>query len=99
MRVFNNNTKSGQINLFIDTLNLIGIVPFNRKTDKSLFQEFQFELIIDENLNNAFCELERPKGNYELIFPTKKNIDIYEKYFINNNKENQKFWEKIASFY
>lgn len=97
MRIFNNNTKSGQVNLFIDTLNLIGIVPFNRKTDKSLHNEFHLDSNIDEILNNAFCELERPKGNYELIFPTKENINIYEKYFINNNKENKKFWEKLIS--
>jgi len=46
------------------------------------------------------CELTRPRGDYELIFPLKNNIDTYKKYFANiNTKENEIFWKKIKKGY
>ena len=84
-------------NLFIDTLNLIGIIPYSRKTKKPFDKTFKFKGELEENVNNALCELERPKGNYELIFPIIDNINKYKKYFINNYDENIKFWNKLLS--
>ena len=44
---------------------------------------------VEEHVNDAICELSRPRGDYELIFPIKDNIKIYKKFFIDiNNKEN-----------
>ena len=97
IRIYSNLQKPIKYNLFIDTLNLIGIIPFSRNTGETLYKNFIYESDIDEKINNALCELERPKGNYELIFPTKINISKYNKYFINNSKENLIFWDKILS--
>ena len=53
---------------------------------------------VEDNVNNALCELTRPRGDYELIFPLKSNINTYKKYFRNiNTKENELFWEKIQN--
>ena len=38
----------------------------------------------------ALCELERPRGDYELIFTTRKNIQKYKKFFGNTFEENKK---------
>ena len=98
MEMFNNLEKKIKTNLFVETLNLIGIVPYSRKTEEPLINKFKFNNEIDDNVNNALCELARPRGDYELIFPTKENINIYNKYFINNTEENKKFWDKITGF-
>ena len=83
-------------NLFVDTLNIIGISHFSKnffyhfiKKENNDYENYKY------SLNNAFCELERPRGDYELIFPIKNNINKYKKYFKNNFKENIIFWEKI----
>lgn len=82
-------------NLFVDTLNIVGIIPFSKKTFKSLDKQYTFKNNIDQLVNNANCEIYRPRGNYELIFPVKENLYKYKKYFIHNNQENEKFWAKI----
>ena len=82
-------------NIFIDTLNIVGIIPFSRKSFKSLDKQYIYKNNINQLVNNALCETYRPKGDYELIFPVKENIFKYKKYFIHNNKENEKFWDKI----
>jgi hypothetical protein len=97
MTIYTDFERQNKTNLFVDTLNLIGITPFSRKSGKPLFNEFIFKKDIDNNINNALCELERPRGDYELIFPTKENINIYKKYFIYNTEENIKFWHIINS--
>ena len=33
------------------------------------------------SINNAFWELTRPRGDYELMFTIKNNINKYKKYF------------------
>ena len=87
--------KPDKVNIFIDTLNLIGIVPFSRRNEEPFNFKFLNRNIPDDNINNALCELQRPMGDYELIFPTKENIYKYKKYFIYNTEENTKFWEII----
>ena len=95
-----NNVLENKIknNLFIDTLNLIGIIPYSRKT-KQPFNAINNNIHdnIDNYVNIALCELKRPRGNYELIFPLKKNINIYKKYLKNISEENSIFWDKIRS--
>ena len=82
-------------NLLVDTLNLIGITPFSKNL---IFNQKSNQDIIsvEYNVNNALCELSRPRGDYELIFPLKENINKYRKYFKNRNtEENELFWEII----
>lgn len=50
---------------------------------------------IEDSVNNALCELNRPRGDYELIFQLNKNIEISKTFFIKNNQENIFFWEKF----
>ena len=95
MFLSNNLDKKIKTDLFYDTLNLIGIVPYSRKKEESLNEKFRTFDDFEDNINNAICELERPRGDYELIFPTKDNIRKYSKYFINNSRENKKFWNHI----
>ena len=97
MEIHNNFEKENKTNLFLDTLNLIGIVPYSKISNKPLKNEIKFKRDIDDSINNAFCELERPRGGYELIFPLKKNINKYKRYFIYNIEENKIFWSKILS--
>jgi hypothetical protein len=75
-------------NLFADTLNIVGISLFSREKHYN-------KLKIEDSVNNALCELNRPRGDYELIFPLKENIKKYKKFFIKNNRENVLFWKKI----
>ena len=95
--VYNDLERPIKHHLFIEALNLIGIVPFSRNNKESLNSHLKFNSNINEKINNALCELEGPKGNYELIFPKKENINIYKKYFLNNSEENKKFWKNIQS--
>ena len=85
MKILNIIGKQIKTKLFIDTLNLIGINPYSRKTKKPF--NFKFNNNKDDYLNRFLCELERPKGDYELIFPSKDNIDRYKKFFINISNE------------
>ena len=78
-------------NLFADTLNIVGISLFSREKHYNKLKRNY----IEDSVNNALCELYRPRGDYELIFPLNENIEKYKKYFINNNQENILFWEKI----
>ena len=97
MEIHNNVEKENKTNLFVDTLNLIGIVPYSKKTKEPLNMNLKYIEDIKDSINNAFCELERPRGGYELIFPKKENIIIYKKYFVYNTEENKIFWSKLTS--
>ena len=90
-----NLDKTVFTNLVIDTLNLIGISLFSKNIiHKRLFKSKKYD--VEDYVNNALCELTRPRGDYELIFPLPTNINKYKKYFRNINiKENELFWEKI----
>ena len=95
----NDLDKIIKTNLIVDTLNLVGISIFSKNIIyKNIFKSKK--LNADDYVNNALCELERPLGDYELIFPLKTNINTYKKYFRNiNNKENIIFWKKIKKGY
>jgi hypothetical protein len=80
-------------NLFADTLNIVGISLFSRE---HRYMRLNKKDIIEESVNNALCELNRPRGDYDLIFPLSENIEKYKKFFIENNQENILFWEKIS---
>jgi hypothetical protein len=60
-------------NIIVDTLNIIGLRPINKGFNDKNY----------ENEDNI-CELERPRGMYNLIFPLKNNIEKYKKYYLND---------------
>ena len=96
LSVRNEVDKKVKGNLFIDTLNIVGIQLFSHQGEyKSFDKEYEYNNNSDELVDKAFCELTRPRGDYELIFPLKENIRKYEKYFVNNTIENIKLWEKV----
>ena len=101
MKDYNKYDKIIKSNLFVDTLNIVGITPFSHDKkheplDKDLYYKNNYERRIDD----ALCELTRPRGDYELIFPLKDNIDKYEKFFFENKgKENEIFWKTIKKGY
>lgn len=94
--VFNYLMRVIKTNLFLDTLNLIGIIPFSHEDKYKIFNQ-EYNLKNNENFiyNEALCEMARPRGDYELIFPLKNNIKKYKKYFFNLDVKNINFWEKI----
>ena len=82
--------------IFIDTLNIIGLIPFTHdEKGEPLDEVFKYDSSVNELVEDAFCELTRPKGSYDLIFPLKKNIDIYKKFIRKKLPENELFWKKI----
>ena len=83
--------KEIKIKVFLDIMNIIGISPFNKKIrDTNKFNR-------NEIINNAICEITRPRGDFELIFPLKENIEKYRKFFKDNNDNENDFifWEKL----
>ena len=95
MNIYNKVDKSIKTNLFVDVLNIVGIYPFSKKTFKKYGKEYKFKNNIDESINNALCELTRPRGDLELIFPLKENVNKYKKYFNEISEENAIFWNKL----
>ena len=93
---YTNLDKPIKTSLFIDTLNLIGIIPFSKNNIYNIINHYQTDFKINHSVENAFCELTRPRGGYEYIFPLKSNIDIYKKYFKKKLEINELFWKKIS---
>lgn len=93
MNIYNKVDIFIKTNLFVDILNIVGIIPFSKKNFKTFDKEYKFKNKINESINNAFCELNRPRGDLELIFPLKDNINKYKKYFNNISDENEIFWK------
>lgn len=82
-------------NLLIDILNIVGIYPFTKEMAKHKNERADSYDDAIESVNNALCELSRPRGDLELIFPLKDNINIYKKYFNYTIHENELFWNEI----
>ena len=98
MHIFNKLDEPIKTNILVDTLNIVGISPYPK--NKNLNRIIQPKINIDYNVNLAVCELSRPRGDFELIFPLKDNIDIYKKFFKKiNNMENKLFWKIIKKSY
>ena len=86
--------KPIKTNLLVDTLNLVGISMFNKNI--LVYRNKKIKNNVKFNVQNAICELNRPRGDYELIFPLKENINKYKKYFKGkNSEENEMFWNII----
>ena len=88
-------------NLIIDTLNIIGLVPFSHDEKHELLVQNDGKIkninTIEEKINDVLCEINRPMGQFGRIFPIKDNINKYEKFFEKENisKENKLFWTII----
>jgi len=97
MNFYDKMDKVVKTNIMVDTLNIVGIVPFSHEFRyKSFDLDIFFKKKVDDRVNNALCELTRPRGDFELIFPLKSNINKYKKFFLNeDNLENKMFWEQI----
>ena len=80
-------------NIFADTLNIVGIVPKELMIN-ARYKDYKEEL--KDNLEENLCELDRPRGGYQLIFPKKKNIEIFKKFFGKNiSKEDKLLWKHL----
>ena len=97
MFVYDRMDKVIKTNLFVDTLNIVGLTPFSHERKfKTLDKEILYKNKVRENVDNAFCELTRPRGDFELIFPLKENIEKYKKLFFKKvGEENRIFWKEI----
>ena len=80
-----------------DLYNIVGITPFRKGQNNNIpYDEvYNYEDKIEEAVDNSICELDRPRGGYNLLFPLKDNIDYYSKFVPNANKINKRFWKKI----
>ena len=103
LRIYNELDEKIKESIFTDTLNIIGLIPFSHDIkQETLDEEYKNDDPIQEAVDNAFCELTRPSGDFELIFPIKSNIEKYKKFIRNKLPENEEFWKKIQienSFY
>ena len=84
MIISNNIDTRIKPNLFCWYYKYDSHISFWKKKERFLFNKFKFDSDIVDNINNEFCEMWRPKGDYELIFPTNKPIDIYKRYILCN---------------
>ena len=94
---YNKYDKIIKSNLFVDTLNLVGIYLYSHDKERKPFDKvISYKSEIQKRVDDALCELTRPRGDYELIFPLKDNIDKYKKFFMSKKgKENTLFWKEI----
>ena len=103
LRIYNELDEKIKESIFADTLNIIGLIPFSHDIkQETLDEEYKNDDPIQEAVDNAFCELTRPSGDFELIFPIKSNIEKYKKFIRNKLPENEEFWKNIQienSFY
>ena len=98
MYIFDKMDKVVKESIFVDTLNLVGMVPFSHDEKvETLDEVYEYDSKVEENVDYAYCELTRPRGSFELIFPLKENIAKYKKFFAINLPENEKFWDKIKN--
>jgi len=98
MHIYDEMDKIVKTNLFVDTLNIVGLTPFSHQKEfKSFYKDSKGDKEEDK-AEDAFCELTRPRGDYELIFPLKENINKYRILFLNDtSRENLLLWEKILN--
>ena len=90
----NDAEKYYTYNIIVDTLNIVGLRPKNMNfiSEKKNKKE-----LIKENLEESFCELDRPRGGYKLIFPLKDNVDKYKKFFGDNiSEEDEGLWKSLV---
>ena len=82
-----------------DLYNIVGLVPFRKGEYNNIpYDEvYDYKNKIDEVIDDSICELDRPRGGFNLLFPLKDNIDYYSQFVPFANKINKKFWKKIKT--
>ena len=89
----NDAEKYYTFNIIADTLNIIGIRPKNLNV---VNESKKKQDLLKENLEESLCELDRPRGGFELIFPLKKNVEKYKPFYGNNiPDEDIKLWKLL----
>ena len=101
------NDRKLKPQLVADILNIVGIVPYSHdykddfKPYEDIENKFPYynneEERIKHDVEDALCELGRPRGKFELIFPLKENIEKYKKYFKIKLPENELLWKKLLN--
>ena len=84
--------------LFSDILNIVGLVPFSHNEIQKTYDDnnVKYNNEIEENVEDAVCELGRYRGVFELAFPLENNVDKYKKYFGNKvSQENLILWDYV----
>ncbi|OUM70388.1 hypothetical protein PIROE2DRAFT_56863 [Piromyces sp. E2] len=80
-----------------DVFNVIGIVPYSRRTGTALEGEIEFRDSVDEAVQQTLCEFTRPLGGFERIFPLKSNINYYRTFFKEISPNNQALWDELQN--
>ena len=100
------NDRKLKPQLVADCLNIVGITPYSHdyKDDFVTWENEYFDKFgeegpneLDDIITNSICELGRPRGRFDLIFPLKENIHYYRKFFNREYKENLLFWKYILN--
>ncbi len=95
MELYNIINVRNKIKVETDRLNLMGMIPFDHFTQKPLDEEMTYKDDVDEAIQLSICEFERPHGTLERVFPVKKTLNYYKKFFINPDKYNLALWNLI----
>ncbi len=84
-------------NLVPDVLNIAGVVPFAHDETIELYDKdvYQYTDKVQEAVDDALCEFERPMGMFDRIFPLKENIEKYRKFFDKVGPENERLWKTM----
>ena len=95
------NDRKLKPQLVADCLNLVGIIPYSHdyKDDFETYDKSNNNNLdeVEDVVGNSICELGRPRGRFELIFPLKDNINYYKLFFNQEYKENTLLWEHILN--
>jgi hypothetical protein len=93
------NDRKLKPQLVADCLNIVGIIPYSHdyKSDFETWDKYDNRDEFEDTINSSICELGRPRGRFELIFPLKDNINYYKKFFKREYKENNALWEFVLN--
>ena len=95
------NDRKLKPQLVADCLNIVGITPYSHdyKDDFETWEKYdnnnQDE--VKEVIDSSICELGRPRGRFELIFPLKDNINYYKQFFKREYRENNLLWDYVLN--
>jgi len=85
--------------LIADIYNLVGVIPFSHNEPEKLLDNLQcnYSNKLEKIMNETLCEFSRPKGGFERIFPIKKTLSYYKKFFLEPDEENLNLWNIIEN--
>lgn len=96
MEEYDEINEKNKVGISTDIINILGLIPFDHSNGIPLEnKKCYFQNKIEEIVNNAFCEFNRPSGNLERIFPIKKTLSYYKQFFSKKYKENEELWKYL----